>query len=220
MIKLKRIEKIFGSGETRFYALRGIDLEIRQGEYISLVGPSGSGKSTLMYIIGLLDRPTGGDVFVDGKNTVSMSDEQVSGLRNKFIGFVFQQFNLIPRLTVFENVILPYIYSRKRDPEIRKRAESILRELGIYEKKDNYPNQLSGGQQQRTAIARALIMEPEVILADEPTGNLDSKTGKEIIEILERLNRKGKTLVVVTHDPSVAKRAKRKIKVRDGRIYE
>ncbi len=220
MIKLKGIKKIFGSGDTRFYALRGIDLEIRQGEYISLVGPSGSGKSTLMYIIGLLDKPTEGEVFVAGKNTVSMSDEQVSRLRNRFIGFVFQQFNLIPRLTVFENVILPYIYSRKADSAIKARAESILKDLGIYEKRHNYPNQLSGGQQQRTAIARALIMEPDMILADEPTGNLDSKTGREIIEILESLNKKGKTLAVVTHDPSIAKRARRKIKVRDGRIYE
>jgi len=220
MIKLKGIEKIFGRGDTRFYALRGIDLEIRQGEYISLVGPSGSGKSTLMYIIGLLDKPTEGEVFVAGKNTVSMSDEQVSRLRNRFIGFVFQQFNLIPRLTVFENIILPYIYSRKTDSAIKARAESILKDLGIYEKRHNYPNQLSGGQQQRTAIARALIMKPDMILADEPTGNLDSKTGREIIEILESLNKKGKTLVVVTHDPSIAKRARRKIKVRDGRIYE
>ena len=220
MIKLKGIKKIFGSGDTRFYALRGIDLEIRQGEYISLVGPSGSGKSTLMYIIGLLDKPTEGEVFVAGKNTVSMSDEQVSRLRNRFIGFVFQQFNLIPRLTVFENIILPYIYSRKTDSAIKARAESILKDLGIYEKRHNYPNQLSGGQQQRTAIARALIMEPDMILADEPTGNLDSKTGREIIEILESLNKRGKTLVVVTHDPSIAKRARRKIKVRDGRIYE
>ncbi len=220
LLKLVNIKKSFGEGEARVEVLKGIDLEIKKGEYISLVGPSGSGKSTLMYLMGLLDKPSSGEIFIEGRSVVNLNDEEISALRNRFIGFVFQQFNLIPKLTVFENVILPYVYSREKGKDIKKRAEKLLTYLGIWEKRNNYPNELSGGQQQRTAIARALIMEPELILADEPTGNLDTKTGGEIIKILEELNKKGKTVIIVTHDPSIAKRAKRRIKIKDGKIYE
>ncbi len=220
LLKLVNIKKSFGEGEARVEVLKGIDLEIKKGEYISLVGPSGSGKSTLMYLMGLLDKPSSGEIFIEGRSVVNLNDEEISALRNRFIGFVFQQFNLIPKLTVFENVILPYVYSREKGKDIKKRAEELLTYLGIWEKRNNYPNELSGGQQQRTAIARALIMEPELILADEPTGNLDTKTGGEIIKILEELNKKGKTVIIVTHDPSIAKRAKRRIKIKDGKIYE
>ncbi|GIW63792.1 MAG: peptide ABC transporter ATP-binding protein [Patescibacteria group bacterium] len=218
MIKVSSISKIYTTDNIKFYALKDISLTIEKGEYVAVLGASGSGKSTLMHIMGLLDKPSIGAVYFEKNLTTKLSDNQLSEIRNKKIGFVFQQFNLINRLTVYENVALPYFYSGRKDSKIKQRILNLLEDLQIKEKENKYPNQLSGGQQQRVAIARALIMEPDYIFADEPTGNLDSKTGKEIISILESLNKKGKTLIVVTHDKSLADRAKRKIVLQDGRL--
>ncbi len=223
MIRLVDVWKEYRlGGEAVFVALRGVSLEIKQGEYVSIVGPSGSGKSTLMHIMGLLDKPTKGEVYIQNKKVSNLPDDELSSLRNRFIGFVFQQFNLIPNMTTLQNVLLPTVYARGElnfDP--KRRAFELLERFGIKEKADSYPNQLSGGQQQRVAIARALIMRPKVILADEPTGNLDSKTGKEILDLMESLNKnEGVSLVIVTHDKEIAKRARRKVEILDGKIVK
>ncbi|GIW62368.1 MAG: peptide ABC transporter ATP-binding protein [Patescibacteria group bacterium] len=218
MIKIDNVSKVYTAGETEFYALKDISVTVEKGEYVAVLGSSGSGKSTLMHIMGLLDKPSKGSVYFENSLVTTLSDNKLSELRNKRIGFVFQQFNLINRLTVYENVVLPYFYSKESKFNIRQKALKLLQDLQIREKEQKYPNQLSGGQQQRVAIARALIMEPDYILADEPTGNLDSKTGKEIVSILESLNKKGKTLIIVTHDRSLANRARRKIVLQDGRL--
>jgi len=221
MIKLVDVTKEYViNKEYTFYALKKASLEIKEKEFVSIMGPSGSGKSTLMHIIGLLDKPTTGKVYVDNKEISRISDDELSRLRNEFVGFVFQQFNLINKLTVLENVMLPTIYCRKKlsfDP--KERAMSILRNFGLESKIDSYPNKLSGGEQQRVAIARALMMKPKLILADEPTGNLDSKTGHEIMDLLTQLNKKEKmTVVLVTHEKDIAAYAKRIINIRDGEI--
>lgn len=221
MIKLNNVYKDYEiDGEITFPALRNINLQIKKGEFTAIMGPSGSGKSTLMHIIGLLDKPTKGKVYIQEKDISKLSDDKRSSLRNEFVGFVFQQFNLINKLTVLENVMLPATYSRKQlnfDP--RKKALDILKGVGLEEKKDSYPNRISGGQQQRVAIARALMMSPKLILADEPTGNVDTKTGDEIMKILKDLNKKDKlTVVIVTHEANIAAYARRIIKVRDGQI--
>ena len=223
MIRLSNVWKEYRiDREIVFTALKGVSLEVKKGEYISIVGPSGSGKSTLMHIMGLLDKPTRGEVYVEGRKVSGLDDNSLSSLRNRFIGFVFQQFNLISNMTVLQNVMLPTVYARgKLEFNPLKKAVYLLERFGIKEKKDSYPNQLSGGQQQRVAIARALIMSPRIILADEPTGNLDSKTGREILELMEDLNKKDKvSLVIVTHDKEIAKRAKRTIKILDGEIIK
>ena len=221
MIKLSHVSKKYAiDGETIFTALEDVSLTIKDGEFVSIVGPSGSGKSTLMHIIGLLDKPTQGDVLINDKNIQSISDDELSHLRQVVVGFVFQQFNLINKLTILENVMMPAIYARTTltfDPKVR--ALALLTQLGIESKANSYPNKISGGQQQRVAIARALMMKPQLILADEPTGNLDSKTGQEILTLLTNLNKTEHiTLVVVTHDDAVAKRARRQIKIRDGQV--
>lgn len=221
MIKLSHVSKIYHiDSDTTFTALDNVSLEIKKGEFVSIIGPSGSGKSTLMHIIGLLDHPSEGDIFINATPIRKISDNELSTLRQEFVGFVFQQFNLINKLTLLENVMLPTIYARKiLDFNPKEKALSILLRLGIQDKAYSYPNKISGGQQQRVAIARALMMSPELILADEPTGNLDTKTGKEILALLSELNRKdGVTMAIVTHDESIAKRATRAIKIRDGRI--
>lgn len=221
MIKLINVCKSYQiDEETVFYALRNANLEIKEKEFISIIGPSGSGKSTLMHLIGLLDKPTEGQIIIQGKKISSLNDDKISSLRNEFIGFVFQQFNLIPKLSVLENVLLPTIYARKKiNYDVEDKAISLLKKFDLFEKKDTFPNKISGGQQQRVAILRALIMEPKLILADEPTGNLDSKSGREIMNLLKELNEKEKiTIVIVTHEVDIAAYAKRIINVRDGMI--
>lgn len=220
MIRLTNITKDYQVGDEVAHVLRGISLAIKEKEYISILGASGSGKSTLMYIVGLLDTPTSGRVEINGRDVSKFPDTELSKLRNHYVGFVFQQFNLINKLSVFENVLLPTRYASERlgfDPNTR--ALELLRQFGLYERRDYYPNRISGGQQQKTAIVRALIMNPKLIIADEPTGNLDTKTGKEILDLLGTLNKKlGVTILMVTHEKHVARQTKRQIFIRDGRI--
>lgn len=221
MITLSHVSKIYNlDTDTTFQALRNVSLSIKSGELTSIIGPSGSGKSTLMHILGLLDLPTEGIVKINNIDVAKLSDDALSKLRNKFVGFVFQQFNLIPKLTVLENIMLPSIYTQEISPsEAKDRAFELLTRFGLSDKASSYPNRISGGQQQRTAIVRALFMNPELILADEPTGNLDTKTGKDILNIFVELNKKEKrTIVIVTHDPTVAAKTRRKIHIRDGKI--
>lgn len=221
MIKLQDITKSYQiNGEENFLALKGVSLDVKKGEFVALTGSSGCGKSTLMQIIGLLDKPTSGKIFIANNEAEELSDNELSRLRNEFIGFIFQQFNLINKLTVLENVLVPTIYSRKKldyDPIVR--AKELLNRFGIGDKLNSRPNKISGGQQQRVAIARSLIMSPSLVLADEPTGNLDSKNGKEIMELLKNLNEKdGITIILVTHEEDIARYAKRSIKMLDGKI--
>lgn len=221
MIKLEKVVKSYQiDEETTFYSLKESTIEIKEKEFVSIIGPSGSGKSTLMHLIGLLDKPTSGEIIVQGRKISSLNDDQISSLRNEFIGFVFQQFNLIPKLTILENILLPTFYARKKleyDP--KEKALGLIKRFGLEGKEKSYPNKISGGQQQRVAILRALIMEPKMILADEPTGNLDSKTGTEIMELLKTLNEEEKiTIAIVTHESDIAKYGKRIIKVKDGRV--
>lgn len=222
MLKLEKVNKIYKLADGDFYALKDINLEIKDKEYVGILGTSGSGKSTLMHVIGLLDRPSTGRVIVSGRETENMKDAELSRLRGNYIGFVFQQFNLIQKLTVLENILLPIQYSKvKLDFNPVNYAQDLLNRFGISERADFYPNKLSGGQQQRVAIARALIMKPKIVLADEPTGNLDTKTGEEILKLLSTLNKDlGVTVVIVTHDKYVAEKTKRQIFVRDGQIVD
>lgn len=207
--------------ETVFTALKNVDLDINKGEYAAIVGQSGSGKSTLMHIIGLLDKPSEGKVTIEGKDISTLDDDDTSTLRSEFVGFVFQQFNLINKLTIKENIMLPVEYARRKfDYDPGERADYLMKRFGILDKKDSFPNKISGGQQQRVAIARALIMNPKLILADEPTGNLDTKTGDEIMTLLGELNKEGITILIVTHEPDIAARAKRQIKLKDGEVVK
>lgn len=217
VIEIENVKKIYQMGETEVAALRGVSLEIEQGEMVSIVGPSGSGKSTLMNIIGCLDQPTEGIYRLDGVDVHNMKDDDLATIRNKKIGFVFQSFNLLPRTSALDNVELPLIYAGA--PNRSERARQALDRVGLGERIHHRPNELSGGQQQRVAIARALASEPAIILADEPTGNLDSKSGDEIMNIFKKLNRdQGMTVILVTHDPDVAGAAARTIHVKDGAI--
>jgi putative ABC transport system ATP-binding protein len=219
VIELVNIVKTYDSGAAAVRALRGVSLKIHAGEFVTIRGSSGSGKSTLMNILGCLDRPTGGDYYLDGENVQRMSKAALANLRNRKLGFVFQGFNLLKRMSAADNVEMPLVYSGM---SILRRREKVLRMLGLVglaERAHHMPNQMSGGQQQRVAIARALVNDPQILFADEPTGNLDSKTGQEILTEFERLNRElGQTIVLVTHDPAVAERAPRQITVRDGLI--
>ncbi len=218
MLALSDIHRVFTVGDEKVHALDGIDLEIEQGEYLSLMGPSGSGKSTLLNIVGLLDKPTAGRYLLDSRDTTAMSDEEQASTCGEHIGFVFQFFHLVARLSAFENIELPLVLAGVAARERRARVNQVLEAMGLADRARHRPDQLSGGQRQRVAIGRATVMNPQVILADEPTGNLDSSSGAEVIAVLERLNAGGITLVVVTHDPGVGKRARRRLRLVDGRI--
>ncbi|MCX6811948.1 MAG: ABC transporter ATP-binding protein [Candidatus Berkelbacteria bacterium] len=216
VIKLKDITKVYKTGEEDTIALKGINLRIEKGEFVAIMGPSGSGKSTLMHIIGLLDKPTKGTYILEGKDVSKINSSKQSELRNKEIGFVFQQFSLLPRTTVFENVLLPTIYGDSKNA--MEKAKKVIAEVGLSDRISHKSNQLSGGQIQRVAVARALIMNPSIILADEPTGNLDSKNGEEIMRLFQKINEKGATIVLITHEATIAKFAKRTIELKDGQI--
>lgn len=218
VIQLEEITKEYKTTDVITHVLKGISLTVAKGEFIAIIGPSGSGKSTLMNIIGLLDTPTSGTYILNGENTTGLAEDHLAFIRNREIGFVFQQFNLLQRQSALENVILPSIYAGTDRANRETKAKDLLTQLGLGERLYNRPNQLSGGQQQRVAIARALMNNPEVILADEPTGNLDTKSGQDVMEILKNLNKEGKTIVLITHEPDIAKQAKRIIHVRDGLI--
>lgn len=220
MIELNNINKVYGRGSEQVQILRQVSLSIRSGEFVAIVGPSGSGKSTMMNMIGLLDSPTDGTYILDGVATEKLNDSQMAGVRNQKIGFIFQQFNLLPRLTAIENVELPLIYAGMSKRERRERAADVLSSLGMSTRMDHKPSQLSGGQQQRVAIARALAVSPSLLLADEPTGALDSRTGVEVMELIMQLNELGNTIVLITHDLHIAEHAKRLISIRDGKIVE
>ena len=218
LIELKDIYKIYHVGDEEVRANDGINLTIYEGEFVAIVGKSGSGKSTLMNIIGALDVPTDGEYYLGGENTSEMSDNQLAEIRNRMIGFIFQQYNLLPRLNILENVELPLLYSKMEKWDRRERALEALDRVGIKDKWKNYPNQLSGGQQQRVSIARALAGNPSLILADEPTGALDSKTGREVLDFLRKLNEEGNTIIIITHDNSIAQEAQRVVRIHDGQI--
>jgi len=220
MIKFKNVSKTYFLGEEKVKAVDSISLEIKKGEYVSVVGPSGCGKSTLMYGMGLLDIPTSGKITIDGLDVSKLTDDQLSEIRNQKIGFVFQSFNLINKFTVMENVLLPTKYMKtKVNFNTEKRAEELLKQFGIWERRNFFPNKISGGEQQRVAIARSLIMSPSIILADEPTGNLDTKAGHEILNLLSDLNKKLKvTIVLITHEMDIAKRTNRRITMKDGQV--
>ncbi|MGC8993535.1 MAG: ABC transporter ATP-binding protein [Candidatus Aenigmatarchaeota archaeon] len=219
LIELKNVSKVYKMEEVEVPALKGINMKIKRGEFVSVIGPSGSGKSTLLHIIGCLDRPTKGEVILDGIDVSKLSDNELSRIRAKKIGFVFQFFNLYPTLTALENVELPMMIVEKDKSERKKRARELLKIVGLEKRAEHLPSQLSGGERQRVAIARALANDPPLILADEPTGNLDSKSGKEIVSLLKKLQEeKGKTIVMVTHSLDIAKFADRLIYLKDGEI--
>lgn len=220
MLDLKNIKKYFTMGEERIKALDDVSLSVEKGEYLSIIGPSGSGKSTLMNILGLLDIPDEGEFILDGINIKNLTDASLAKLRNQKIGFVFQNFNLLPKLTALENVQVPLIYLGKTEKESKKIAYKYLEKVGLKDREHHLPKQLSGGQQQRVAIARALSCNPEIILADEPTGALDSKTGLEIKKLIKDLNNDGQTIVLITHDNSMALEAKRIVRMADGKLYQ
>ncbi|MBC1863319.1 ABC transporter ATP-binding protein [Listeria welshimeri] len=220
MIQLFNISKTYQMGEDTIKALDNLSLQVTKGEFIAIIGPSGSGKSTLMNIIGILDRASLGEYYLNKMNLMRISDKKISKIRNKKIGFIFQQFNLMPRLTAFENVELPLIYRGTSKPTRKKIVLKSLERVGLLEKQKHLPAQLSGGQQQRVAIARAIAGNPEIILADEPTGALDSKTGEEVMRLLKEIHREGNTLIMITHDKTIAEQAERIIEIKDGKLRE
>ncbi|MBL1203503.1 MAG: ABC transporter ATP-binding protein [Nostoc sp. ZfuVER08] len=218
IIRLENIYKVYGTGETEVKALNDVNLTIHEGEYCSIMGPSGSGKSTAMNIIGCLDRPTGGHYYLDNIDVAQMDDKSLAHIRNKKLGFVFQQFHLLPQLTALENVMLPMVYANVNPKERSDRATEALTRVGLAKRLNNKPTQLSGGQQQRVAIARAIVNRPVVLLADEPTGALDSRTTQEVLDIFSELNASGITVVMVTHEPEVARQTQRIVWFRDGQV--
>ncbi|MHB8449330.1 MAG: ABC transporter ATP-binding protein [Mycobacteriales bacterium] len=220
VISMTAVRKIYGTGDVAVAALRGIDLEVVQGEYVAVMGPSGSGKSTLMHILGCLDIPTSGTYRLADRDVSSLDEVELARIRNRYIGFVFQQFNLLPRLTALQNVELPLAYAGLHRAERRELARGALARVGLGERMEHRPGQLSGGQQQRVALARALVTEPAVVLADEPTGNLDSSSSSEVLGWMDELHRTGRTIVLITHEHDVAAHAERAVHVRDGLIVD
>lgn len=220
LIQIENMEKRYQSGDSEIWALNQVNLTIRAGDFVAIVGPSGSGKSTLMNMLGCLDVPTGGSYYLKGENVANMGEGQLSRIRNMEIGFIFQGFNLIPTLTALENVELPLVYRGIEKEERRALSVDALARVGLADRLGHRPSQMSGGQQQRVAIARAIAASPPVILADEPTGNLDSRSGQEVMEILKSLNREGKTIILITHDEKIAAMAHRRIYLEDGRVQE
>jgi len=220
LIKVKNLAKTYGEASNETRALDGVSFEIKKGEFVAIIGPSGSGKSTLMHILGCLDHPTSGQYLLKGKDVANLNENQLAAIRNQNIGFVFQFFNLLPRTSALKNVQLPMIYSNTPRSKRVQRASELLGAVGLKDKLNSTPAQLSGGQQQRVAIARALVNDPLIIFADEPTGNLDTKSSHEIMAILKKLNEEGNTIIMITHEPDIAKLAKRVITVRDGKIIK
>ncbi len=220
LIEMRGLTRTYQLGPQDIFALRGVDLVIENGEYVAIMGPSGSGKSTLMNIIGCLDRPTAGQYILDGVPVESMNDDELAAVRNKKIGFVFQTFNLLSRTTALQNVELPLVYAKINRAERRIMAEEALTAVGLGDRMNHQPNELSGGQRQRVAIARALVNKPSLLLADEPTGNLDSQTGREILDLFRELSSRGNSIIMVTHEDDVAREAQRAIHIRDGRIVD
>ncbi|MGD2167228.1 MAG: ABC transporter ATP-binding protein [Gammaproteobacteria bacterium] len=218
VIEAHGIRKAYAMGDNTVWALKGVDVTIMPGEFVAVMGPSGSGKSTFMNLAGCLDRPTDGRLLLNGEDVSALDAEALSRLRNRYLGFVFQQFNLLPRTDAIENVCLPLIYSEIPEKQWRERARNALAQVGLADRMDHHPAQLSGGQQQRVAIARALVNDPILLLADEPTGALDTQTGEEIMELFQSLNEDGKTVVLVTHEPEIADHAKRRLVFRDGEL--
>lgn len=220
VVELEQVSKIYGSGKAKVEALKDVDFKIKSGEFVSIIGPSGSGKSTMLNMIGVLDRPTHGEIWIDGKEVEKLSDDKLAIIRGKKIGFVFQFFNLIPTLTALENVTLPMWFQGTEREKMDARGKKLLKLVGLGDRMDHKPNELSGGQMQRVAIARSLANNPEMILADEPTGNLDTKTGAEILKLMKELHKKEKkTLVMVTHDPRIARMSERMVLLVDGKIH-
>ena len=218
MIQVKDVHKSYDLGETFVHALRGVSFSIEEGEFVSIMGPSGSGKSTLMNIVGCLDTPSEGTYLLKDRNVGNLDEEQLAGIRNKEIGFVFQKFQLLPRSSALENVALPLKYASVKQSERLIRAEEVLDKVGLTNRLTHKPTELSGGEQQRVAIARALVNSPSILFADEPTGNLDSKTGDQVLDIFKDLNKRGQTIVVITHEREVAKQSQRTITIKDGEI--
>ena len=218
MITLQNVTKTYQMGDSTVHALDGVTLSIERGEFVAITGPSGSGKSTLMNLLGCLDRPTAGSYQLDGDEVATLNDDQLAVTRNRKIGFVFQNFNLLPRISAIKNIALPLVYAGVNDTERMHQALVMLEKVGIAERRDHRPNELSGGQRQRVAIARALVTDPAILIADEPTGNLDTKSSNEIMEVFCGLHRQGRTIIMVTHEADIAAYAQRVIHVRDGKI--
>lgn len=220
MIDIRNVTKKYYMGEIELEVLKGVSIRVKEGEFVSIIGPSGSGKSTLMNILGCLDLPTTGEYYLDGKEISTYNENSLARIRNEKIGFIFQKFNLLSKLNAYENVELPLIYRGVKSKERKIKVDEALNSVGLSDRMHHRPTELSGGQQQRVAIARALVGDPSVLLADEPTGNLDTKSGNEVLEIIDNLNRKGKTILVITHDIEVAEKSKMQITIRDGQIID
>jgi len=218
VIRMQEIRKIYDTGKVKVEALRGVDLEVHEGEMLAIVGPSGSGKSTLMNLIGCLDTPSSGSYELQGERVAGMKREQLADVRNRKVGFVFQNFNLLPQISAYENVEMPLMFGGLSKRRRRRRVEELMERVGLQDRMEHKPTELSGGQMQRVAIARAMAMDPTVLLADEPTGNLDTSSGSDIMSLFEELYRQGRTILVITHDPALARRAPRRVEMRDGLI--